>query len=155
MMSLNIGLLIIVALYIFHIYNSSAKQTQTLEQDVKTLRDKMDGLEKVDKGKESPLEERNGDALKVDVPHLRGKISQLEAEVKRLENLVKGHKEQGREDKLCLIEGMKRMLRFLGHDQLLEGIMEEVLVVGSGDGLAQPVGTMPSGLRKVEEGQTG
>jgi hypothetical protein len=49
---------------------------------------------------------------------LKENISTLQAEIDRLASLLEAYKTEDQEDKLCLIEGMKTMGRFLGQDSL-------------------------------------
>ena len=117
MTGLHTGLLVIVALYVRHIYQSSARQTQILEQNVKELKEKLDRLEKADGGKQICSVETNDTILKTDISRMRERIVTLQAEVERLERVIKAHQQEDREDKLCLIEGVKRIGKFLGQDQ--------------------------------------
>lgn len=135
MLSLNTGVLIIVAAYICHLYRSSARQAQVLEQNVKSLRDKVDKLEKGETGKEICLAGMDGVGLKVDLSRLRRRMAHIEAEVGRVEKLIKAHKEEDQEHKLCMIEGIKKITGFLGHDQVVFAeAVEEAIIPGSKDG---------------------
>jgi predicted nucleic acid-binding Zn-ribbon protein len=141
MMDLNTGLLITVAFCTCYIYFSSTQQIENLQQDIKTLQEKLAQLEKTPGGKETCSVETHSTELK-EFSQLKEKIDSLQADVEHLGNLLREHKEEDQEDKLCLIEVMKRIGKFLGQDGVSVEAAENATTERTGD-------TVPS---KVEEG---
>jgi uncharacterized protein YlxW (UPF0749 family) len=116
MMGFNTSLLIIVAFYTCYIYLSSTKQIENLQQNIKTLQEILAQLKKTSEEKGTCSIDCHNMELRAELSQLTEKISSLQAEVDLLENLLKAHKDEDQEDKLCLIEGMKRIGKFLGQD---------------------------------------
>jgi len=101
MMSFSTTLLLIAAAFIFQLIRSSARQTRSLEEYVKALKENIERLEKSVDGNGS-----NCVAVKqVDL----NRMSQLRDDVDRLEVVIRDHTAADAEDKLVLIEGMKRI----------------------------------------------
>ncbi len=96
-------------------------------------------LEKNDEGKEVTVAGFNNGQLKIQLSKLQGRVAGLQKEVQQLENLVKAHKEEYQEDKLCLIKGVTIIGRSLGYDRS-EDVVEEVTIAVLVGGLA--VGTV-------------
>jgi chromosome segregation ATPase len=142
MMGFKTVLLILLVVCICHTYQSTTQRTQRLKENVEALQEKFSLLEKAATGK-GPCRVKTNDAeLKTEFSQLNEKISSLRAEIERLENLLKAHKEEDQEDKLCLIEGMKRIGKLLGLDSGLSETGEETTNAASGS--IKP--------RKLEEG---
>ncbi|KAE9369849.1 hypothetical protein N431DRAFT_511721 [Stipitochalara longipes BDJ] len=120
-MGLTTGLWVFVVVYICHLYRSTAQQIELLEHSVKKLHDKLAHVEK-DGGceKTSSVEERDVEP-KTEFSQLEGRITHLRTEVEGVENLVRTYKDEDQEEKLCLIEGMKRIGDFLGNERLVVG----------------------------------
>jgi len=115
-MSLSTTLLVIASAFIFQLIRSSARQTRSLEDYVKTLKEKIERLEKaVDENCNLRVEVR-----KVDL----NRMSQLRDDVDRLENMMRHHTEEDAEDKLVLIEGMKKINMAVDGDSVFDDDVE-------------------------------
>lgn len=117
-MDLNTAMLIIVAVYTCFVYLSSARETESLLQTIKTLRGKIAQVEKSTKGTEPQSIAPDNAELAKEFIQLKENISTLQAEIDRLEILLEAYKAEDQEDKLCLIEGLKTMRKILGQDSL-------------------------------------
>jgi hypothetical protein len=101
MMSFSTTLLLIAAAFIFQLIRSSARQTRSLEEYVKTLKEKIERLEK--------SVDENG-SICVAVKHVDlNRMSQLRDDVDHLDVMIRDHTAADAEDKLILIEGMKKI----------------------------------------------
>ncbi|PMD20596.1 hypothetical protein NA56DRAFT_704399 [Hyaloscypha hepaticicola] len=101
-MDFNTAMLIIVAVYTCFAYLSSTRQAESLST----------------KGTEPQSIASDNAELAKEFIQLKENISTLQAEIDRLESLLEAYKAEDQEDKLCLIEGMKTMGKFLGQDSL-------------------------------------
>lgn len=117
-MDFNTAMLIIVAVYTCFAYLSSTRQAESLVQTIKTLQAKIAQVEKSTKGTEPQSVASDNAELAKEFIQLKENISTLQAEIDRLESLLAAYKAEDQEDKLCLIEGMKTMGKFLGQDSL-------------------------------------
>ena len=134
-MDFNTVLFIILAFNTYFVYLSSTRQTESLLQTIKTLKGKIAQLEKSTKGTEPQSIAPGNAELAKEFIQLKENISTLQAEIDRLESLLEAYKTEDQEDKLCLIEGMKTMGRFLGQDSLSVEVEEDAMEDGqSGEG---------------------
>jgi DNA repair exonuclease SbcCD ATPase subunit len=117
-MDFNTVLFIIFAVNTYFVYLSSTRQTESLLQTIKTLEGRIAQVEKLTKGTEPQSIALGNAELAEEFMQLKENISTLQAEIDRLASLLEAYKTEDQEDKLCLIEGMKTMGRFLGQDSL-------------------------------------
>ena len=118
MMSLSTTLLVIGAAFIFQIIRSSARHTRSLEEYIKTLKEKIERIEKV-------IDENGTICVAVKQVDLN-RMLQLRDDVERLENMIRHHAEEDAEDKLVLIEWMKMINMSVDGDSVLDSDLEEL-----------------------------
>jgi hypothetical protein len=75
--------------------------------------------------------------LKAEISQLKKKVAIHRAEVESLERLMREYKEEDQEEKICLIEGMKRIGGFLGFEHGAEEAVEEETAVGQENGCSK------------------
>lgn len=123
-MGITTGLLIVVVFYVCHQYRSTVQQIELLEQNYEKLEERTTRLEG-DESDQSNLVGVRVAVVRVEIAKLKKRIAFDRAEVEGLERLVRAYKEEDQEDKLCLIEGMKKIGRFLGLDDADEEVVED------------------------------
>ena len=123
-MGFTIALLIIVVFYVYQLYRSTAKQIELLEQNSEQLKSRITRLEKCEDSDQNSLGGGVDEEMKTELAKLKKKIAFHRAEVEGLEILVKAYKEEDQEDKLCLIEVMKKICRFLGFEHGADEVVE-------------------------------
>jgi septal ring factor EnvC (AmiA/AmiB activator) len=117
-MDFNTVFFIILAFNTYFVYLSSTRQTESLQQIIKALQGKIAQVEKSTKRAEPQSIALGNAELAKEFIQLKDNMSTLQAEIDRLESLLEAYKTEDQEDKLCLIEGMKAMGKFLGQDSL-------------------------------------
>ncbi len=117
-MDFNTAMLIIVAVYTCFVYLSSTRQTESLLQTIKTLQGKIAQFEKSTKGTNPQSIAYDNAELEKEFIQLKKNISRLQAEIDRPENLLEAYKVEDQEEKMCLIEVMKKLRNILSQDGL-------------------------------------
>jgi len=136
-MGFTTGLLIVVVLYLCHLYRTMAQKGEVLEQNCEILKDKLAPFEKDGGSLRSKVTEGGDVELKAEISQLKKKVAIHRAEVEGLERLMREYKEEDQEEKLCLIEGMKRIGGFLGFEHGAEEAVEEETAVGQENGCSK------------------